>query len=121
MTKSPHQFDVLVMPNLYGSILTSIGAGLVGGAGLSPGAAFGSEFRLFEQATRKTGKTLAGKNEANPTALLFSGVNMLSCMGHQHFAKVIQTAMMNVYHEGKTLTKDVGGNATTEQFTNRII
>lgn len=50
MTKSPHQFDVLVMPNLYGSILTSIGAGLVGGAGLSPGAAFGSEYRLFEQA-----------------------------------------------------------------------
>jgi isocitrate dehydrogenase (NAD+) len=82
MTKTPQQFDVLVMPNLYGSIMTSIGAGLVGGAGLSPGAAFGSEFRLFEQATRKSGKKLAGKNEANPTALLFSGVNMLSCMGH---------------------------------------
>lgn len=121
LVKSPHQFDVMVMPSLYGSIITSIGAGLTGGPGVTSGATLGDNFSLFEQGTRNSGEFIAGKNVANPTALLYSSVNMLRSMGYHRFGDVISTALSNVYSEGKFLTPDVGGKSTTTDFTNRII
>lgn len=67
----------MVMPNLYGSIVSSIGAGLVGGAGICPGASVGKDYLLFDQACRNSGKDIAGKNIANPTAILLSSINLL--------------------------------------------
>ena len=120
MVSRPQQFDVMVMPNLYGSIVSSIGAGLIGGAGISAGASIGDNYLLFDQACRNSGIDIAGKNLANPTALLLSSVNMLKSMYFPRFADLIHDALINVYQEGKYLTKDVGGNSNTSDFTNRV-
>ena len=80
MANNPQQFDVMVMPNLYGSIISSIGAGLVGGAGVVSGASVGNDYLLFDQACRNSGSDIAGKNLANPTALILSGINLLKSM-----------------------------------------
>lgn len=77
MVSKPQQFDVMVMPNLYGSIVSSIGAGLIGGAGVSSGACIGKDYLLFDQACRNSGNDISGKNIANPTALLLSSVKLL--------------------------------------------
>ena len=116
----PHLFDVMVMPNLYGSIVSSICVGLVGGAGMVSGASIGSNYMLFDQAARNSGFDIAGKNLANPTALVLASVNMLKSMHLPKFADVIHTALLNVYEEGKTMTQDVNGNANTEEFTARL-
>ena len=78
---NPWQFDVMVMPNLYGNIVGNIGAGLVGGAGLSPGKNVGREYVLFEQGARHTGLEMAFQNVANPTAMLLSSTRMLNHLG----------------------------------------
>lgn len=121
LVKSPEQFDVMVMPSLYGSIITSIGAGLTGGPGITSGATLGEEFCLFEQGTRNSGEKITGKGIANPTALLYSSVNMLRSMGYPRFGDLISTALYNVYLEGKYLTPDVGGSSTSTEFTDRMI
>jgi isocitrate dehydrogenase (NAD+) len=121
LVKNPQQFDVMVMPSLYGSIITSIGAGLTGGPGITQGATLGDDFVFFEQGTRNSGEGITGKGIANPSALLYSSVNMLRSMGYQRFGDIISNALYNVYLEGKVLTPDVGGNATTKQFTDRVI
>jgi isocitrate dehydrogenase (NAD+) len=113
LVKSPHQFDVMVMPSLYGSIITSIGAGLIGGPGVTSGATLGDKFCLFEQGTRNSGKSLTGQGIANPTALLYSSINMLKSMGYTRFGDLMSTALYNVYLEGKYLTPDVGGKASS--------
>lgn len=120
MVSKPQQFDVMVMPNLYGSIVSSIGAGLIGGAGVSAGASVGDEFLLFDQGLRNSGMDIAGKNKANPTALLLSSVNMLKSMYLPRFADLIHTSLFNVYDEAKYLTEDVGGHSSTSDFTNRL-
>lgn len=81
LVSNPQQFDVMVMPNLYGNIVGNIGAGLVGGAGVCPGKNVGREFVLFEQGARHTGLELAFKNRANPTAMLLSATSMLRHLG----------------------------------------
>ena len=81
LVSNPHQFDVMVMPNLYGNIVSNIGAGLVGGAGLCPGRNIGREYVLFEQGARHTGLDLAFQNTANPTAMLLSSTQMLRHLG----------------------------------------
>lgn len=121
LSKAPEQFDVMVMPNLYGSIITSIATGLVGGPGLTAGASLGDDYRLFESGTRFSGRWMSGKNIVNPSALLYSGVNMLNSMGLSRFGDLISDAVTNVYAEGKVLTTDVGGSATTTEFTQRVI
>ena len=73
------------------------------------------------KSTRKSGSGLAGKGEANPTAMLLTGANMLSAMGYQRFSKLIESAVINVYEEGRVLPIDVGGKANTQQFTDRVI
>ena len=81
MVSNPHQFDVMVMPNLYGNIISNLGAGLVGGAGICPGKNIGKECVVFEQGARHVGVGLAFQNIANPTAMLFSAVQMLRHLG----------------------------------------
>lgn len=85
---NPKQFDVMVMPNLYGNIVGNIGAGLVGGAGVCPGKNVGWDFVLFEQGARHTGLELAFQNRANPTAMLLSATSMLRHLGYESASQV---------------------------------
>ena len=119
MVKNPQQFDVMVMPNLYGSIITSIGAGLVGGPALIPGASVGSDYMLFDQACRNSGMNITGKNLANPTALILSASEMLKSMHLNRYAELISDAVWNVYEEGKHFTDAKTGTSTTE-FIERL-
>ncbi len=93
---NPWQFDVMVMPNLYGNIVSNIGAGLVGGAGLCPGKNVGVEYVLFEQGARHTGLELAFQNLANPTAMLLSSTRMLSHLGSVPLTHVVHDMMLVV-------------------------
>ncbi len=120
MVSNPQQFDVMVMPNLYGSIISSIGAGLMGGAGLAPGASVGDNYLLFDQACRNLGSDISGKDQANPTALLLSSVNLLRSANLPRFADLILTSLINVFNENKYLTRDIGGKSKTSKFTKRL-
>ncbi|MBY6951609.1 isocitrate/isopropylmalate dehydrogenase family protein [Clostridium botulinum] len=117
---NPEKYDVLVMPNLYGDILSDMAAGLVGGLGLLPGANIGYEGAVFE-AAHGAAPDIAGKNKANPTACILSGAMMLNYIGENEKAKRIENAIEKVFVEGKCLTEDLGGSSTTEEFTKAII
>lgn len=121
MVKNPWQFDVMVMPNLYGSIVAHIACGITGGPGTSPGVNIGNNYNLFEQGTRHTGMDIAGKNMANPTSLILSSIIMLKHMGLPLFAAHIESALNKVYQEGAVRCVDLGGTSTTTQFTNEIV
>jgi len=116
----PETFDLLVMPNLYGDILSDLAAGLVGGLGIVPGANLGDGHAVFE-AVHGTAPDIAGKGLANPTALMQSAVLMLSHIGERDAAKRLQGAIHAVYAEGCHLTGDVGGKASTTEFTDAVI
>ncbi|HHD2752798.1 TPA: isocitrate/isopropylmalate dehydrogenase family protein [Clostridium perfringens] len=117
---NPNKFDVLVMPNLYGDILSDLCAGLVGGLGLVPGANIGDNFAIFE-AVHGSAPQIAGKNLANPTAIIQSSIMMLRYLGKYEYAEKIELALIKVFEEGKILTMDLGGNASTKEFGNEII
>jgi len=121
MVKNPWQFDVMVMPNLYGSIVSNTAAGICGGPGTTPGAAIGRNYVIFEQGTRHTGSDIVGKHWANPTALILSSVIMLKHMGLPKFASDIERALNKVYKEGKVRTRDIGGSSSSDEFTTEII
>jgi isocitrate dehydrogenase (NAD+) len=116
----PETFDVLVMPNLYGDIISDLTAGLVGGLGIVPGANIGDDHAIFE-AVHGTAPDIAGKGLANPTALMQSAVLMLAHIGERDAAARLQNALHGVYAEGKHLTGDVGGAASTAEFTDAVI
>jgi NAD-dependent isocitrate dehydrogenase len=116
----PEQFDVLVTENLYGDIVSDLCAGLVGGLGLAPGANIGEHGAVFE-AVHGSAPDIAGKGLANPTALLFSALMMLRHVGENERATKIGRAVLKVFSEGKVLTGDLGGSASTSQFTDEII
>ena len=116
----PETFDVLVLPNLYGDIVSDLCAGLVGGLGIVPGANLGETTAVFE-AVHGSAPDIAGKGIANPTALMQSARLMLSHLGERDAAFRLQRAIELVYSERKHLTGDVGGTATTEQFTQAVI
>ncbi len=116
----PHQFDLLLLPNLYGDVVSDLAAGLVGGLGVVPSANLGEGAAIFE-AVHGTALDIAGKGVANPTALLMSGIMMLDHVGETAAARRIERALHRVYREGKHLTPDVGGKATTEEFTTAVI
>ena len=116
----PETFDVLLMPNLYGDIVSDLAAGLVGGLGVVPGANLGEVDAVFE-AVHGTAPDIAGKGLANPTALMQSAALMLAHLGEREAARRLQAAIENVYAEGKHLTADVGGKAITSKFTDAII
>lgn len=119
MVQDPLQYDVLVMPNLYGDILSDMCAGLVGGLGLTPSGNIGLNGALFES-VHGTAPDIAGKDLANPTALLLSAVMMLKYMGLVEHAAKIEKACYDTIKEGKHLTGDLGGKAKCSEFTNEI-
>jgi isocitrate dehydrogenase (NAD+) len=112
----PETFDVLVMPNLYGDIVSDLCAGLVGGLGVVPGANLGLESAVFE-AVHGSAPDIAGKNLANPTALLLSALLMLRHLGETSAADRIQRALDRVLAAGAVRTRDLGGSSTTSEFT----
>ena len=116
----PQTFDCLLMPNLYGDIVSDLAAGLVGGLGIVPGANIGERHAVFE-AVHGSAPDIAGKGIANPTALMQSAVMMLEHLGELPAAARLQAAIERVYAEGKQLTSDLGGTASTERFTNAVV
>jgi isocitrate dehydrogenase (NAD+) len=117
---APYSDIVLVMPNLYGDILSDMSAGLVGGLGLTPSANIGDECSIFE-AVHGSAPDIAGKGLANPTALLLSSVMMLRHMGLAPLGDKIQAAIFKVLGEGKVITGDLGGKAKTVEFADAVI
>lgn len=117
---NPNQFDVMVLPNLYGDIVSDLTSGLVGGLGVAPGANIGKDYAVFE-AVHGSAPDIAGKNIANPTALLRSGILMLEYMGENDAANNIKNALYKVFDEGKVKTSDLGGNASTDEFVEAIV
>jgi isocitrate dehydrogenase (NAD+) len=116
----PEQFDVLVLENLYGDIVSDLCAGLIGGLGLAPGANIGELGAVFE-AVHGSAPDIAGQGIANPTAVLMSAILMLRHIDENDAANRVEKAMLDVFLEGKTLTKDLGGTAKTADFANAII
>ena len=120
LVTNPYQYDTLLLPNLYGDIVSDLCAAFVGGLGLVPGANLGEDAAIFE-AVHGTAPDIAGKDIANPTALLQSAVLMLRHIDETNAADRIQAALEQVYTEGKTLTRDVHGTAGTSAFTDAVI
>ncbi len=120
LVKNPEKYDVMVMENLYGDIVSDLCAGLVGGLGMVPGANIGTGCAVFE-AVHGTAPDIAGKGLANPTALLMSATMMLDWLDLTVHARRIEQAVLKVYAEGKVKTGDLGGKANTAEFTKAII
>ncbi len=116
----PQQFDVLLLPNLYGDVMSDLAAGLVGGLGVVPSANIGDDCAMFE-AVHGTAPDIAGKGFANPTALLMSSILMLDHLGERTTARRIEAALHKVYREAKHTTRDVGGPAGTDEFAEAVI
>jgi isocitrate dehydrogenase (NAD+) len=116
----PQQFDVLLLENLYGDIVSDLCAGLVGGLGLVAGANFGDRVAVFE-AVHGTAPDIAGKDAANPLAVVFSGIMMLRHLGQERPATRLERAVHRLLREGEVLTRDLGGRATTTAMTERIV
>jgi len=116
----PESFDLLVLPNLYGDIVSDLTAGLVGGLGIVPGANIGDHHAIFE-AVHGTAPDIAGKGLANPTALMQSAVLMLAHLGERDASLRLQKAIHQVYGDADHLTGDVGGKSSTTEFTDAII
>jgi isocitrate dehydrogenase (NAD+) len=116
----PETFDVLLLPNLYGDIVSDLAAGLVGGLGIVPGANMGENHAVFE-AVHGSAPDIAGQGKANPTAMMLSGVMLLTHLGENEAAGRLQSSIEAVYREGRSLTGDVGGTASTEEFTDAVL
>ena len=119
MVRDANKLDVIVTENLYGDILSDLGAGLVGGLGIVPGANIGAEAAVFE-AVHGSAPDIAGKGLANPTALLQSAIMMLAHMGETLAASKIETALIAYFQTDAPRTRDLGGTATTDEFTNAL-
>jgi len=119
LVMNPTQFDVLLLPNLYGDIVSDLAAGLVGGLGVVPAANLGVEIGVFE-AVHGSAPDIAGKNIANPTALLLSALLMLRHIGEDAIADRIMKAVGEVLSEGRVRTRDLGGSATTTEYAEAI-
>ncbi len=120
MVMRPEQFDVLVLTNLYGDIISDLGAGLVGGLGLVPGANYGENLAVFE-AVHGSAPDIAGKNIANPLAVMLSAEQMMRYLGEDHVANHVKHAIIVLLTEKQYLTPDMGGKATTTELTDALI
>jgi len=120
MVLNPHQFDILLLTNLYGDIMSDLAAGLVGGLGVVPSGNIGDTVAVFE-AVHGTAPDIAGKGVANPTALLMSAILMLDHIGEPAAARRIEKALHKIYRERASMTRDVGGTASTSEFTETLI
>ncbi len=119
LVQNPNQFDVLLLPNLYGDIVSDLCAGLIGGLGIAQGANIGIDYAVFEP-VHGSAPDIAGQNKANPTAMLLSAVEMLHYIGEKVCADRIKKALFTTLQEG-VKTQDLGGNATCSEFTDAII
>src|ERR1700686_1480675 len=120
LVMNPYQYDTLLTENLYGDIVSDLCAAFVGGLGLVPGANLGAECAIFE-AVHGSAPDIAGKDLANPTALLQSAVLMLHHIDESATAERVQAGIEQVYGEGKTLTRDVGGTSGTKAFADAVL
>ncbi len=120
LAQDPHQFDVLLLQNLYGDILSDLAAGLVGGLGVAPGANIGDRIAVFE-AVHGTAPDIAGQDKANPLSVLLSALLMLQYVGEARMVERIERAVFDVLEEGRHLTGDLGGSASGTEFTDAII
>ena len=120
LVQAPEVFDVLVLPNLYGDIVSDLCAGIVGGLGLAPSANIGAEGAIFE-AVHGSAPQIAGKNIANPTALILSGAMMLRHLGEIEAAESIEAAIASLILNGRQLTPDLGGSLGTAEFADAVI
>ncbi|MBR6164005.1 NAD-dependent isocitrate dehydrogenase [bacterium] len=120
LVQNPSKFDVLVLPNLYGDIVSDLTAGLIGGLGVAQGANIGKECAVFEP-VHGSAPDIAGKGLANPAALIFSAVEMLKYIGETGYADKIDRAIRETIENKDSLTKDLGGTSTTREFTDAII
>ena len=119
LVQNPNQFDVLLLPNLYGDIVSDLCAGLIGGLGIAQGANIGLDYAVFEP-VHGSAPDIAGQNKANPTALLMSAIEMLNYIGENEAATNIKLALFETLNVG-IKTADIGGSATTTEFTQAII
>lgn len=117
---NPHQFDVLLLENLYGDIVSDLAAGLVGGLGVVPGANIGDQYAVFET-VHGSAPDIAGKNIANPTALILAAIMMLHHINETEAAERIYSALVTVLTKRKLFTRDLGGSCTTGEFSEAII
>ena len=120
LVQNPLQFDVLVLPNLYGDIVSDLCAGLIGGLGVAQGANIGLDCAVFEP-VHGSAPDIKGRNIANPTALLLSAIEMTKHLGEFEIAKKLEDALFKTLRDGRVLTKDLGGNAKTTEFRDEII
>ena len=120
LVASPHDLDVVLLPNLYGDIFSDEGAGTIGGLGLAPSGCFGDDWAYFES-VHGTAPDIAGEHKINPTATLLSAAMMLEYLGLPEQGKQLEAAVEQVYAEGRTLTPDQGGTASTEQFAEAVV
>lgn len=120
LVQIPETYDVLVLPNLYGDIVSDLCAGLVGGLGVAPGANIGNDAAIFEP-VHGSAPNLAGQNIANPTAMMLSGVYMLRYIGETEAADRVHKAIIEIIEQGESVTCDLGGNLGTSAFTEKVI
>lgn len=120
LVQNPEKFDVLVLPNLYGDIVSDLCAGLIGGLGIAQGANIGLEAAVFEP-VHGSAPDIKGQNKANPTALLLSAIEMLKYINQTEIAKRVENALLKTIKKGTVLTNDLGGNASTKEYTKAII
>jgi isocitrate dehydrogenase (NAD+) len=120
LVQKPEMYDVMVLPNLYGDIVSDLCAGLVGGLGVAPGANIGPDAAVFE-AVHGSAPKYAGQNKANPTALMLSGVLLLRHIGQQAAAERVEGAIRDVIAEGRATTYDLGGSAGTSEFADAVV
>ncbi|KAF7651578.1 hypothetical protein LDENG_00108930 [Lucifuga dentata] len=121
LVSRPQQFDVMVMPNLYGNIVSNVCAGLVGGPGLVPGANYGEDYAVFETGTRNTGKSIAKRNTANPTAMLLASCLLLDHLKLHTYASMIRRATLSAVTETQLHTADLGGQCSTSEVVQSIM
>lgn len=120
LVMNPHDYQVIVAPNLYGDILSDMAAGLIGGLGMAPSANIGAEIAIFEP-VHGSAPDIAGKNIANPTSAILSGIMMLRYMGEEAAALAIEHALKKVLRNKELHTKDIGGNLTTTEFKEQVL
>ncbi|XP_037050183.1 isocitrate dehydrogenase [NAD] subunit gamma, mitochondrial isoform X1 [Bradysia coprophila] len=121
LVSNPHQFEVMNMTNLYGTIVSNVICGIAGGAGLLAGKNYGDHYAIFEPGTRNTGTAIAGKNIANPVAMLNASVDLLYHLGHKHHADAISDAVYKTVCEDKIHTPDLGGTHTSLDVIQNIV
>lgn len=121
LVANPQQFDVMITTNLYGSIVSNLICGMLGGAGLFSGRNYGDHYAVFEPGTRNTGTAIAGKNVANPIAMINASIDMLDHLGHRSHADLIRQAMLKTCNVDRVLTPDVGGTASSSEVVDSII